>query len=92
MAYLLSKLLPLPLPPHGLNLILIVLVVCQIGRWHWPVLSAFCCFGFVSGLVSQCLWLYNEAPWQRRAPTAVLRTTRLSRSVVDGILPRVPLE
>ena len=49
MAYLLSKLLPLPLPPHGLNPILIVLVVRQIGRWHWPVLSAFCCFGIFFG-------------------------------------------
>ena len=45
-----------------------------------------------SGLVSQCLWFYKEAPWQRRVTTAVLRATRLWCSVVDGIRPRVSLQ
>ena len=72
MAYLLSKLLPLAVLPLGLSLIL--LVVGLIGRWRWPVLTAlFLLWVFSLGLVSQGLWRWLEAPWQRRAATAAAR-------------------
>ena len=72
MAYLLSKLLPLAILPLGLSLIL--LVVGLIGRWRWPVLTAMLLLWVCSlGLVSQGLWRWLEAPWQRRAATAAPR-------------------
>ena len=72
MAYLLSKLLPLAVLPLGLSLIL--LIVGLIGRWRWPVLTAlFLLWVFSLGLVSQGLWRWLEAPWQRRAATAAPR-------------------
>ena len=65
MAYLLSKLLPLALLPLGLSLIL--LFVGLIGRWRWPVITALVLLWFFSlGLVSQALWRWLEAPWQRQ--------------------------
>ena len=72
MAYLLSKLLPLAVLPLGLSLIL--LLVGWIGRWRWPVLTALLLLWVFSlGLVSQGLWRWLEAPWQRRAATAAPR-------------------
>ena len=72
MAYLLSKLLPLAVLPLGLSLIL--LVVGLIGRWRWPVIaSLLLLWVFSLGLVSQGLWRWLEAPWQRRAATAAPR-------------------
>ena len=66
MAYLLSKLLPLALLPLGLSLIL--LVVGLIGRWRWSVVTAaFLLWVFSLGMVSQSLWRWLEAPWQRRS-------------------------
>ena len=71
MIYLLSKLLPLALLPLGLSLIL--LLVGLIGRW--PVITAVVLLWVCSlGLVSQTLWRWLEAPWQRttasEAPSA----------------------
>ena len=65
---LLSKLFPLPL---GLSLIL--LLAGLIGRW--PVIAAVVLLWVCSlGLVSQTLWRWLEAPWQRttaaEAPSA----------------------
>ena len=72
MAYLLSKLLPLAVLPLGLSLIL--LVVGLIGRWRWSVLAVLLLLWVFSlGLVSQGLWRWLEAPWQRRAATAAPR-------------------
>ena len=72
MAYLLSKLLPLAVLPLGLSLIL--LLVGLIARWRWPVISALLLMWVFSlGLVSQGLWRWLEAPWQRRAATAAPR-------------------
>ena len=72
MAYFLSKLLPLAVLPLGLSLIL--LVVGLIGRWRWPVIvSLLLMWVFSLGLVSQGLWRWLEAPWQRRAATAAPR-------------------
>ena len=72
MAYLPSKLLPLAVLPLGLSLIL--LVVGLIGRWRWPVIaSLLLMWVFSLGLVSQGLWRWLEAPWQRRAATAAPR-------------------
>ena len=73
MLYLLSKLLPLALLPLGFSLIL--LLVGLIGRWRWPVITAVVLLWVCSlGLVSQTLWRWLEAPWQRStaaaAPTA----------------------
>ena len=69
MAYVLSKLLPLAVLPIGLSLIL--LVVGLIARWRWPVITALLLLGVFSlGLVSQGLWRWLEAPWQRREATA----------------------
>ena len=73
MLYLLSKLLPLALLPLGFSLIL--LVVGLIGRWRWPVITAVVLLWVCSlGLVSQTLWRWLEAPWQRttaaEAPSA----------------------
>lgn len=69
MAYLLSKLLPLALLPLGLSLIL--LLIGLIGRWRWPVITALLLLWVLSlGVVSQGLWRWLEAPWQRRAVTA----------------------
>ena len=69
MAYLLSKLLPLALLPLGLSLIL--LLIGLIGRWRWPVITALLLLWVFSlGVVSQGLWRWLEAPWQRRAVTA----------------------
>ena len=66
MAYILSKLLPLALLPLGLSLIL--LVVGLIGRWRWPAITAALLLWIFSlGLVSQSLWRWLEAPWQRRS-------------------------
>ncbi len=68
MAYLLSKLLPLALLPLGFSLIL--LFIGLIGRWRWPVITALLLLWFFSlGLVSQRLWQWLEAPWQRRLAT-----------------------
>ena len=72
MAYILSKLLPLALLPLGLSLIL--LVVGLFARWLWPVITAaLLLWVFALGLVSQCLWRWLEAPWQRRAATVTPR-------------------
>ena len=73
MAYLLSKILPLALLPLGFSLIL--LVVGLVFRWRWPVIiAALLLWGFSLGLVSQSLWRWLEAPWQRvtavKAPQA----------------------
>ena len=65
MAYILSKLLPLAVLPLGLSLIL--LVVGLIARWRWPVITAaLLLWVFSLGLVSQSLWRWLEAPWQRQ--------------------------
>ena len=67
MAYLLSKILPLAVLPLGLSLVLVL--VGLIGRWRWPVFTALLLLWVFSlGLVSQGLWRWLEAPWQRRAP------------------------
>jgi len=66
MAYWFTKLLPLALLPLGFSLIL--LVVGLVGRWRWSVLTAaLLLWVFSLGLVSQRLWRWLEAPWQRRA-------------------------
>ncbi len=65
MAYWLSKILPLALLPLGFSLIL--LLVGLIGRWRWPVVTAVVLLWLFSlGLVSQTLWRWLEAPWQRQ--------------------------
>ena len=70
MAYFLSKFLPLALLPLGLSLAL--LVVGLIGRWRWPVITAaLLLWVFSLGLVSQSLWRWLEAPWQRRSALEV---------------------
>ena len=72
LAYLLSKLLPLAVLPLGLSLIL--LLVGLIARWRWPVITAaLLLWVFSLGLVSQGLWRWLEAPWQRRAAAAAPR-------------------
>ena len=72
MTYLLSKILPLALLPLGMSLIL--LLVGLIGRWRWPAITALLLLWVFSlGLVSQGLWRWLEAPWQRRAATAMPR-------------------
>ena len=72
MAYILSKLLPLALLPLGFSLIL--LVVGLVSRRCWPVVTAvLLLWVFSLGLVSQGLWRWLEAPWQRRAATAAPR-------------------
>ncbi len=69
MLYLLSKLLPLALLPLGFSLIL--LLVGLIGRWRWPVITAVVLLWVCSlGLVSQTLWRWLEAPWQRTTAAA----------------------
>ena len=90
MTYLLSKILPLALLPLGMSLIL--LLVGLIGRWRWPAITVLLLLWVFSlGLVSQGLWRWLEAPWQRRAATAMPRPTRLWCSVVVVIRPPVPL-
>ena len=85
MAYLLSKLLPLAVLPLGLSLIL--LLVGLIARWRWPVITAgLLLWVFSLGLVSQGLWRWLEAPWQRRRRRG---PTRLWCSVVDLTRPPV---
>ena len=72
MSYLPSKLLPLAVLPIGLSLIL--LLVGLIARWPWPVRTALLLLWVFSlGLVSQGLWRWLEAPWQRRTATAAPR-------------------
>ena len=71
--FLLSKLLPLAQLPFGFSLIL--LLVGLMGRWCWPVIAAFLLLWVCSlGHVSQTLWRWLEAPWQRitaaEAPSA----------------------
>ena len=66
MAYLLSKILPLVILPLGLSLIL--LLVGLVGRWRWPVVTAVLLLWIFSlGFVSQSLWRWLEAPWERRS-------------------------
>ena len=51
--------------PLGFSLIL--LAVGLIGRWRWPVITAVLLLWVCSlGLVSQTLWRWLEAPWQRK--------------------------
>ena len=72
MAYFLSKLLPLAVLPLGISLIL--LAVGWICRWRWPVFTAMSLLWvFCLGLVSQGLWRWLEAHWQRRSATAAPR-------------------
>ena len=72
MAYLLSKILPLAVLPLGLSLIL--LLVGLIARRRWPFCTALMLLWVFSlGLVSEGLWRWLEAPWQRRAATVVPR-------------------
>ena len=72
LSYIVSKLLPLALLPLGLSLVL--LVVGLVGRWRWPlVTAASLLWVFSLGLVSQSLWRWLEAPWQRRMATAAPR-------------------
>ena len=72
MIYFFSKLLPLALLPLGFSLIL--LLVGLIARWRWAVIAALLLLWFSSlGLVSQGLWRWLEAPWQRRAATTAPR-------------------
>ena len=71
--FLLSKLLPLVLLPFGFSLIL--LLVGLIGRWRLPVIAAVVLLWVCSlGIVSQNLWRWLEAPWERitaaEAPSA----------------------
>lgn len=73
MTYWFSKILPLALLPLGLSLMLLLLGLAM--RWRWPLIGAFALLWFFSlGLVSQVLWRWLEAPWQRlpaaAAPTA----------------------
>ena len=73
MIYLLSKLHPLALLLLGFSLIL--LLVGLISRWRLPLIAALVLLWVCSlGLVSQTLWRWLEAPWQRttaaEAPTA----------------------
>ena len=69
MSYLLSKILPLAMLPLGLSLIL--LLVGLIGRWRWPVIVAVVLLWVSSlGIVSQLLWRWLEAPWQRQLVSA----------------------
>ena len=69
MIYLLSMVLPLALLPLGFSLLLLLLGL--IGRWRWPVITAVVLLWIFSlGLVSQTLWRWLEAPWQRRAAAA----------------------
>ena len=66
MTYLLSKLLPLAFMPLGLTLLLLVL--CFIGRWRWPLVTAtLLLWVFSLGLVDQFLWRMLEYPWKRRS-------------------------
>ena len=75
MVYLLSKLLPLALLPLGFSLIL--LLVGLIGRWRWPVIIAVVLlWGLLLGLVSQTLWRWLEAPWQRTTAAELLPLRR----------------
>lgn len=65
MSYMLSKLLPLLLLPPGL--ILALLLLGFLSRWRWPVFAAFLLLWLLSlGLVSNVIWRYLEAPWQRQ--------------------------
>ena len=67
--YLISKILPLAVLPLGLSLIL--LLFGWIARRRWPVITALLLLWLFSlGQVSEGLWRWLEAPWQRRAATA----------------------
>ena len=66
MSYVLTKILLLALLSLGFSLILLVLGL--IGRCRWVVVTAaLLLWGFSLGLVSQNLWRWLEAPWQRRS-------------------------
>ena len=62
MAYILSKLLPWPCAP-GIQPD--SLVVGLVFRWRWRWSPPPCCSGFLR-MVSQGLWRWLEAPWERR--------------------------
>ena len=66
MFFVLSKLLPLALVPLGFSLILLFLGL--VVRWRWPVVAAsLLLWVFSLGLVSQSLWRWLEAPFERRS-------------------------
>lgn len=66
MAYLLSKVLPLLILPHGAALGLLAFAVLQ--RRYLPVLAAMSLLWISStGVVSQLLWRWVECPLQRRS-------------------------
>ena len=72
MTYILSKILPLIVLPLGLSLIL--LVVGLVVRWRWAVVTAaLLLWVFSLGLVSQSLWRWLEAPWERRSALEALQ-------------------
>jgi len=53
---------------------LILLLIGLIARWRWPMCMALLLLWFFPlGLVSQGLWRWLEALWQRRAATAAPR-------------------
>lgn len=77
MTYWFSKLLPLALLPLGLALLL--LLVGLIGRWRWPVITAILLLWICSlGVVSQMLWRWLEAPWQRKS----IQTASIADAIV----------
>ena len=56
--------------PLGFSLLL--LLAGLIGRWRWPVITAFLLLWFFSlGFVSQGLWRRLEAPWVRLVTASV---------------------
>ncbi len=64
--YILSKVLPLAFLPLGLSLIL--LTAGLIARRRWPIATAaMLLWVFSLGVVSESLWRWLEAPWQRRS-------------------------
>ena len=72
MSFYLSKILPLAVLPLGLSLILLLFGL--ITRRRWPVITSLVLLWVFSlGIVSQGLWRWLEAPWQRRPATVAPR-------------------
>ena len=70
-AYILSKVLPLAILPLGLGLVLLLLGLST--RRRWPVIMAsLLLWVFSLEVISQTLWRFLEAPWQRQLVDSVL--------------------
>ena len=87
MIFILSKILPLLVLPLGL--VLILLLLGHFFRKKWAVISAISILYFFSlGIISDSLWRFIEAPWERKDISSLPRANAIV--VLSGSLHPSP--